>query len=685
MKRIVAIGILCGLAGRALGQSFNIDFNNSSGSGSGVPAASYGGVAAQPGTWNNVTDATATTSTLVGLNGAATSVTLTRPTNGTFGGAADAGVSGDTAKLILDYDAVAGLGTLDYQFNNLQPGWYAAWTYAVRPNNTMRAGVTVTGSQSLYQYVGGDLSNNDMLPNVTYAIHIFQVSNNIPAHVKVADSPFGTATCNGIQIKKISSDDRIRFYVKKSAVGAQDGTSWATAYRDLQSALRMAENIGGVWAEVWTAQGFYYPTAGTDRNESFVVDSGLHLYGGFAGTESTLAERLYPALYITAMSGSIGSSAATDNSYHVVRANLADGTTIIDGFSIANGYANGSGNDAHGGGIICDNASLQIRNTKFLSNTSALDGGAVYTHGGQPKFVDCLWYNNTCSNGTGGAIYMHSSGKLWVYNGDFRKNYAVGDGGAISLNFCQSQLTNCFFDANTASFGKGGAFYTAGSDTDDSTITNCTFVNNHSGMVGGGIYVNNASDVTLNNSILWGNSDATGASVSAQQRGANGGTGATLAINFTTVQGINPDPQFVDIDGADNVAGNFDDDCRFQVDSPCIDAASNLLLPADAADMDGDGDTGEIVPLDLDKNPRRANVPSVIDTGAGFAPMVDRRCYEFQPCGPDFDGDGFLTGIDFDLFVQAYEAGELAADWDQDGFITGIDFDLYTQAYEAGC
>lgn len=51
----------------------------------------------------------------------------------------------------------------------------------------------------------------------------------------------------------------------------------------------------------------------------------------------------------------------------------------------------------------------------------------------------------------------------------------------------------------------------------------------------------------------------------------------------------------------------------------------------------------------------------------------------------DFDGDGFVTGLDYDLYVQAFEAGEASSDFDGDGFITGLDFDLYVQAFEAGC
>lgn len=54
-------------------------------------------------------------------------------------------------------------------------------------------------------------------------------------------------------------------------------------------------------------------------------------------------------------------------------------------------------------------------------------------------------------------------------------------------------------------------------------------------------------------------------------------------------------------------------------------------------------------------------------------------------CRADFDGDGFVTGLDFDLYVQAFEVGDASADFDGDGFLTGIDFDQYVGAFEAGC
>ncbi len=59
--------------------------------------------------------------------------------------------------------------------------------------------------------------------------------------------------------------------------------------------------------------------------------------------------------------------------------------------------------------------------------------------------------------------------------------------------------------------------------------------------------------------------------------------------------------------------------------------------------------------------------------------------YRFVRCGADFNGDGFVTGDDFDLYSLAFVAGADSADFDGDGFVTGDDFDAYSDAFQAGC
>lgn len=62
-------------------------------------------------------------------------------------------------------------------------------------------------------------------------------------------------------------------YVKSNASGANNGTSWADAYTNLQSALSIVSSGD----EIWVAAGTY---------SSITLKNGVSVYGGFAGTET---------------------------------------------------------------------------------------------------------------------------------------------------------------------------------------------------------------------------------------------------------------------------------------------------------------------------------------------------------------------------------------------------------------
>jgi len=54
-------------------------------------------------------------------------------------------------------------------------------------------------------------------------------------------------------------------------------------------------------------------------------------------------------------------------------------------------------------------------------------------------------------------------------------------------------------------------------------------------------------------------------------------------------------------------------------------------------------------------------------------------------CAADFDGNGFVNGDDYDLFVNAFFDGDTSADFDGNGFVNGDDFDAFADRFEAGC
>jgi len=69
----------------------------------------------------------------------------------------------------------------------------------------------------------------------------------------------------------------------------------------------------------------------------------------------------------------------------------------------------------------------------------------------------------------------------------------------------------------------------------------------------------------------------------------------------------------------------------------------------------------------------------------GWINLDDDQAFVALRCPSDFNGDGFVNGIDFDEFVIEFEAGTAAADFNRNSFVNGVDFDEFVVAFEAGC
>jgi hypothetical protein len=93
--------------------------------------------------------------------------------------------------------------------------------------------------------------------------------------------------------------------------------------------------------QIWVARGTYKPTTGTDRSVSFQMKSGVKVYGGFAGTETSVSQRSNfkkGEANETILSGDIGTAGdITDNCYHVIFNSEISNTALLDGFTITAG------------------------------------------------------------------------------------------------------------------------------------------------------------------------------------------------------------------------------------------------------------------------------------------------------------------------------------------------------------
>ena len=154
-----------------------------------------------------------------------------------------------------------------------------------------------------------------------------------------------------------------RLYIDKDASGSGTGEDWTNASTNLQDALLVAGLCSSI-DQLWVAQGAYYPDVGIGVTndaitETFQLISGLAIYGGFDGSETSLDER-DPATNLTILlSGDIDADdtplggVVTDtanitgaNSYHVVTGSGVDSSARLDGFTITAGDAHGSGSTA---------------------------------------------------------------------------------------------------------------------------------------------------------------------------------------------------------------------------------------------------------------------------------------------------------------------------------------------------
>ncbi|WP_013325039.1 beta strand repeat-containing protein [Gloeothece verrucosa] len=393
-------------------------------------------------------------------------------------------------------------------------------------------------------------------------------------------------------------------YVKTGSTG--NGSAWNNAYGSLQSAIAAAQSGD----EIWVAAGTYKPTTGTDRTASFTLKNNVAIYGGFAGTETARNQRNITN-NVTILSGEIGAAGIADNAYHVVSATGTVSTplgnsSILDGFTITGGNANGTtGNQGNGGGVYVSGASPTLKNITFRDN-NGVNGGALYNESGSnPILIDTVFEYNTATRGA--AIYDDLSSPQ-ITNGTFRLNTAINDGGAIyNTSSSNPTIVDSVFSRNSANRGSGGAVF---NNLSNPNFINSTFSSNVA--ITGGALSNTSSSVAIRNSILYGNQNSSG--TTTNQISGGGVTVANSIIQGGGFTGATDnDPLFVNASA---------DDLRLKTGSPALNGGDVNLLPADSRDLDGDGNTSEKIPLDLAGNTRvvGANVDLGAYEGAELAP-----------------------------------------------------------------
>lgn len=337
---------------------------------------------------------------------------------------------------------------------------------------------------------------------------------------------------------------RIR-YVKVGGTG--DGSSWDKASGDLQ---KMIDELAAVDApgEVWVATGTYRPTTqiieGVQYAASFRMRDGIDVYGGFAGTEPSKADRekgSMPWIYTNEtflLGADYEDGSATwgndqwnviSSTRHVVWFAPMSGevkfkyTTVLDGVTIKGGAANGGegladfATDKGGGVYMGLNAILQ--NCIVTENTAKGDGGGVYANGDGAdassanakggRVVGCLVYNNS-SVEDGGGVFVKNAGL--VLRSMITNNSAMNGAGVYldknAENHPEYLILSTSVVSNNTATGNGAVYCNESGVLLQNTIVNndcpsTVDASNPNSSQTGGLYINKYAYVI--NSILWNN------------------------------------------------------------------------------------------------------------------------------------------------------------------------------------
>ncbi len=390
-----------------------------------------------------------------------------------------------------------------------------------------------------------------------------------------------------------------------------NGNSWANATAELSNAFKAAENNPAI-TQIWVAKGTYKPQYNrgglgacndpANRFNSFVLKTGVKIYGGFAGTETLLSQRNWVA-NVTILSGDIGTPRiATDNCYNVVISAGSVGTAELNGFTVTGGYADFGFNypinsqtitTNSGAGLIVQNSSPVIANCIFISNIASANGGGLYASSSIINLKACIFSGNKA--GAGGGIFMSSASGI--------------------------SLTNCLVSGNMASNG-AGLFSSAAVPS----ITNCTFAGNNALSNAGGLYFGASPAVALiNNCIVYGNRNgsvvsnfftATGATPEVRRSIIENTAGFTnIAFNTTgfSPQFINPQDAAL----APTSLGNYSvNKC-----SPALNTGDNSYIAGFATDVAGNV---RILNTTVDKGAYENNsTVSAVPNGSGVV-FVDK-------------------------------------------------------------
>ena len=249
-------------------------------------------------------------------------------------------------------------------------------------------------------------------------------------------------------------------------------------YSDIQSAINATQDIDTVLIYPGTYQGGINYTG-----KKIVVGSLFLTTGDTAYIDSTIID------------GDASSSVATFISGE-------DSTAVLTGLTLTNGYTTITG----GGGIRIENSSPRLKNLKILNSVANVGGGGISCEACDSRITDVVIANNSVT-GIGGGMRMFNGSNPELLGVTVSNNTSTLNGGGIAYeglpaSTIEQRLHRVTVSGNRSSEGVGGGIYLYSSIA---TVTRSFIQDNAASLKGGGLSIEWASELTLENSFVSGN------------------------------------------------------------------------------------------------------------------------------------------------------------------------------------
>jgi len=346
---------------------------------------------------------------------------------------------------------------------------------------------------------------------------------------------------------------QVTYYVKQTATGLNNGSSWANAFTSLTSAFSVMVNKD----TVKVAKGIYTP--GTNVLNSFQLKDSVIILGGYPDTGNpTDVDRSF-SNFQSIMSGEIGVPNNPVDNIKIILQALNKKGFVVDGFIIENGYAGGS---SELGPIYFTGSTGKIDHSVIRNNFNYWGGSAINAINTTATISNSFIENNATETGNsyGSVFSISSTSNIAPSNFTLVNNVIAKNKTRLLIN----------------------QFYST------TKLVNCTVFKNY-----GFSWIHDTSNTTIQNSIFYRNGNNYGVDTAEFSKDVY----SSITINNTITEVYNSsapgflgtDPKFADTANVAGIDGKYfttDDGLRLlNPCSPAINAGNNSFVTGINSDI----------------------------------------------------------------------------------------------------